>query len=698
MRWQRIARLLFAIIGIAVAIGVGSTMKRRTTPQTQPPVPKTDPAAVVESEGGNSVRIQGSREEGTLTYERLLTYANGASKMMGVTITTERRNTTFVITGKEGQAGENESSIELSGGVTLQSSDGMRVTADRASFTRSDNVIRIPGAVEFSRGRTKGSGIGFDYHQTEDIIVIGDRAHMEQAADRNGADAMTLDAGGLEFRRVEKIIRMDRGAKISRDGMTLEADLAVAHLTQADEHLDLLELRTNSRINATSSAPGGLQLLSGRDIDLKYGGDGQTLQHATITGDALLQVAGERRQPGRQIAANAMEIGLAPNGTTPNALVARDNVKVTMPGEPGAATRIIAAQALDGTGDDARGLTGAHFTGNVQFSERGGGLDRAARSAVMDVAMAPGFGAIDEATFQRGVRFADGPIFATAAAAKYALRRGILELTGSEPGSLSPHVVNEQIAVDATRLDITLDGPIVKATGAVKSVLQPKKKDAPAGKSDPRLPAMLKGDQPVNVTADQLTYDGGQSRAVYTGSALLWQADTSIKGTTITIDSQSGDLAADGPVTTSAMLLQEGKNGTREKVSSIGTSKAFAYLDTLRRATYTGDAHITGPQGDLTSPRVELFLKPGGDELDRAEAYDGVTLRGEGRKTTGQRLTFFGADQRYLVTGTPVTIVDECGRETTGRTLTFFRATDRIVVDGNEQVRTQTRGNGSTCP
>ena len=115
-------------------------------------------------------------------------------------------------------------------------------------------------------------------------------------------------------------------------------------------------------------------------------------------------------------------------------------------------------------------------------------------------------------------------------------------------------------------------------------------------------------------------------------------------------------------------------------------------------ATYTGDAHITGPQGDLTSPRVELFLKPGGDELDRAEAYDGVTLRGEGRKTTGQRLTFFGADQRYLVTGTPVTIVDECGRETTGRTLTFFRATDRIVVDGNEQVRTQTRGNGSTCP
>jgi hypothetical protein len=99
----------------------------------------------------------------------------------------------------------------------------------------------------------------------------------------------------------------------------------------------------------------------------------------------------------------------------------------------------------------------------------------------------------------------------------------------------------------------------------------------------------------------------------------------------------------------------------------------------------------------MTSPKIELFLRESGDELDRAEAYDGVTLRADGRKTTGVRLTFFGADQRYLVTGTPVTIVDACGRETTGRTLTFFRATDRIVVDGNEQVRTQTRGK-SNCP
>jgi lipopolysaccharide export system protein LptA len=91
-------------------------------------------------------------------------------------------------------------------------------------------------------------------------------------------------------------------------------------------------------------------------------------------------------------------------------------------------------------------------------------------------------------------------------------------------------------------------------------------------------------------------------------------------------------------------------------------------------------------------------LKESGDELERLEAYDGTTLRElSRRKTTGDRLTYFSADERYVVTGAPVTIVDECGRETTGRTLTFYKTTDRIIVDGNEQVRTQTKGK-SNCP
>ena len=99
----------------------------------------------------------------------------------------------------------------------------------------------------------------------------------------------------------------------------------------------------------------------------------------------------------------------------------------------------------------------------------------------------------------------------------------------------------------------------------------------------------------------------------------------------------------------------------------------------------------------MTAARIELYLKPSGDELDRAEAYENVVLREQSRETTGSKLIYTTANETYVVTGAPVTIVDQCQRETTGRTLTFNKATDSIVVDGNDAVRTQTKGGGK-CP
>jgi hypothetical protein len=99
----------------------------------------------------------------------------------------------------------------------------------------------------------------------------------------------------------------------------------------------------------------------------------------------------------------------------------------------------------------------------------------------------------------------------------------------------------------------------------------------------------------------------------------------------------------------------------------------------------------------MTAATIELYLKPSGDELDRAEASDNLTLREQNRKTVGSHMTYTAADERYVVIGAPVSIVDQCGRESIGKTLTFVKATDTIEVDGNERIRTQTKG-GSKCP
>ena len=124
--------------------------------------------------------------------------------------------------------------------------------------------------------------------------------------------------------------------------------------------------------------------------------------------------------------------------------------------------------------------------------------------------------------------------------------------------------------------------------------------------------------------------------------------------------------------------------------------KAVGDMDATRRLTYTGSAHLTGPEGDMAANRIELYLKPSGDELDRAEAYESLTLHEQNRKTTGARMTYTADDERYVITGTPVTIADQCERETIGTTLTFLKATDNIVIDG-KGTQTQTKGGRGNC-
>jgi lipopolysaccharide export system protein LptA len=439
--------------------------------------------------------------------------------------------------------------------------------------------------------------------------------------------------------------------------------------------------------------------MSGRNVTLNYSADSEALERIAAEGDAVVELAGSSAKSGRQISANTVGGRLAPDGQTPVALNARDNVQLTLPADENQAARTVRATELTATGDPedpARGLTEASFTGNVEYREKSANVDRVAHAARLDVGLKAGVSAFDHASFSGGASFADQRITGSAASVRYDVDKGTLELSGSEPGSPRPHVFNDQITVDASKVNVALAGPAMLAWGEVKSVLQPPKKSANSGT---KLPSMLKQDQAVTITGESLDYDGVASRAVYDGSAQLWQGDTSIKADSIGIDDKSGDLTADGSVVTTTSVEQTDKDKKKERVRSTATADSFKYEDARRLAAYRGGVHFTGGQGDLTAQSIDLYLKSSGDEVDRAEASDpkgGLVLREQGRKTVGSRMTYTSADDRYDVGGTPVSITDQCGRVTSGRTLTFRKATDTIEVDGNQRVRTQTK-NGEKC-
>ena len=696
-KWQRRARLLIAVFTVAFAGVVALEFRPRPVEDVAVPVARTDPNAVVESTSGRVMRFNREHEDLSVEYDRQLTYADGSTKLIGVKISTDDRggDRAFTVTGKEGQVGQHESVVALNGDVKLVASDGFTAKTEHATYTDSDGLVRAPGPVEFAHDRMSGSGLGMTYDKNQDVLAILDQAVLHMAPDHEGGEAAKVVSSAATFARREKNVRFERRLKVQRAGQVIEADAGVAYLTPDEKRIDAIELRGGSRIMAAGPKAGGLQALTGRDMTLKYAPDGQALQHALVVGDAVIQLAGERGKAGRQIAANTIDITLAPDGSTPTAVVGREAVTLTFPAEQGGATRTIRSTTMDATGEPGRGLTTARFSGNVQYRERGATIDRAASSGTLDLALKPGMSAIEDAKFTHAVRFEEGKLATLSAAARYDLDKGLIELTGAEPGIAAPHVINEQIAVDATRIDVTLAGPKMRATGNVRSVLQPPKKGAQ--KDEAKLPSLLKQDQPVNVTADNLNYDQTAARATYTSKAQLWQGDTSVRAETLGIDHKTGDLSATGSVVTNVRIDQVNQDKKKERIASVATAKDFKYEESVRRATYTGDAHLSGPQGDMTAATIELYLKPSGDELDHAEVDDNVTLREQNRKTTGSHMTYTAADERYVVTGAPVTIADQCGRETIGKTLTFLKATDTIDVDGNERIRTQTKGGGK-CP
>jgi LPS export ABC transporter protein LptC/lipopolysaccharide transport protein LptA len=695
-RWRRRARVLIAIFATVFALIVASRFTGRAPVPPATPVQRTDPGAVVESTGGTLQRFKSSHEDVSVASQKQLTYEDGSTKLVGVTIvrSQEGDGQSFTVTSNEGHAGQNESMMVLDGHVRLESSDGMIVRAEHATFTEGDKIVRAPGPVEFTHGRIKGAGVGLTYENTSDVLSILSGATVHAAPDEKGSGATDVTTGTAVYAKREKYIRFEKSARIIRDGQILEADSAVASLSADDKRIEALDLKENARMTIPKPAVGALQGLTGREMNLKYAADGQTLEHALISGGAVVQVAGEVGKPGRQIAASSLDVAIASDGSTPTAMVGRDAVELTMPPEATIPGRTIRSTNLDAKGEPGRGLTQALFSGNVQYRERGAGVDRAASSNSLEVSLKPGLSNIDDAKFSRAVRFEEGKMVAIAAAARYRPEPGILELSGSEPPARTPHVDNDQIAVDAPKIEVTLKGPKIQATGSVKSLLRP----ASDGSKPSKIPSMLKQDQPVLLLADTLEYDGAISKGTYTGQAGLFQGDTTIKGDTIVVDDKSGDLTASGHVSSTTVREQAAtKDKPAERSHSTAVSNDFKYDDARRRLTYTGEAHMTGSEGDMSAATIELYLKSSGNELERVEAQQDLTLREQNRKTTGIHLTYTSADEKYIVTGAPATVVDECDRETTGKTLTLLKASDIVSVDGNRQTRTQTKGNGSKC-
>lgn len=699
--WQRRLRAAIAVFGVGFAILVFFAIRQPPAPaERSRPVAREDPAAAMESTGCEIFQLRGDREDFRIECERSVTYAGGRQLLHGVRISARKQGRDIRITSREAESGGNEERVLLRGDVEVTTSDGMVVKAPEASYNANEGIVRASGDVAFQTARIAGTSVGMTYDEARDSLSLPDKAVLRMPPAEPGGTTIDITAGAANIARPDRYIRFEGGFRLVDGPRLLESDLATAFLSEDESRLLMLEMRGGSRVSGMGDAAGALRGMAARDIDLEFGEDGRTLAAATLLEGASIDVAasgtGSRRIQGARIDAR-----LAPDGLTLSSLAAAGAVRLDLPADAGQPARAISAASLAARGETGKGLTAATFSDDVVYREtadatRGGSpVLRVARSRRLDLDVQPGFGAVDDARFEGNVRFEEGTVRAAAATVRYRVQAGALELEGRDDTTgQMPRVSDELIAIEAQQVRLGLEGRKIDASGEVRSTMLAARPPA-GGSADVKRPSMLKADEPVYATAATLAYDGSAKLAAYDTSARLWQGDTAIQGDRLTLDDETGNLTAAGHVRSTLMLEQRDEAGTIERVPTIAGAESLAYDEAARRATYTTGAHVAGPQGDLRAARVELYLKASGTEMDRVEGYDDVSLKLDDREATGSRLTYFAADQRYLMSGQPVRMLAEC-RETVGRSLTFFRSTDRIVVDGRNEIRTFTRG-GAKC-
>jgi lipopolysaccharide transport protein LptA len=702
--WQKPLRLAIALFVVVFAVVLVVSLRKGHQAARQATAPPPALGKDVVTQGGRGhVDTRNAGKGGiSLTFGRQTTYADGRKKLEdGVTLEIpDKGGRSIKVESKEAELvpreGQQVGNAVFSGGVKLTTSDGIIVTSPDATYSEDEEIARIPGPVSFSKGRMTGSAVGATYDKGRNVLWLLDRAKVDVAPDKDGSGAIHVTAKTAGMARNDHYMKFQTDARLESQEQILTADEVTTFLTPDDERMTRMEMRGSAHIvGKPRGKPGGRgpQDMRAKDIDLAFAEDGRTLQSSRLVENASMQLPGDPGKSGRRIAGRTIDVTMGPDGSTVTNLAATENVQVDLPADGDTPARRIRSASLIATGAE-QGIQAATFAGDVEFREsraaRGktAAVDRTAKSARMDLKTKPGFGDIEQASFHTNVHFTDGTkTTADAPTAVYAIAQDRLDLSPGEGDTgRGPHVSDGRISVEARTISMVLGTQVLKADTRVRSTMVGSK---PGGKDAAvRMPSMLKQDQPVNVTSNRLDYDGANSVAIYDGNARLWQDDTEIRGDRITVEDKTGNLRATGKVVTT-MVLTEAADGTakpKPPEPTNTTAEELLYEDQRHRATYTGKAHMSGPNGDVTAAKIELSLAEQGGQLERAEADGDVVLRQELRRAYGQHLTYNAKEGTYTMTGSPVKVFDDTPgdcRVTEGAIATFQRTGGASSVQGS---------------
>lgn len=702
MRWQRNARFAVAAIGLGCAAAVYFYTRDRPTQEIPLDAVRKHPTAKSETGRGSYMRSKGGKELWEITYAGLREYPDGRMHFEGARLKDKvedfEMSADVVDTAPRPAGSDTPGELVATGHVHVLTKDGATLDADTATYDERIGLIKIPGAVMFSRGRMSGQGLGATFDRVNNILNVFDQTRVVVTPDEAGLGAITATSKTLLFARNEKSARFVQDARIVRDTETLSGDTAILVFTDDEQQLKSLELRGRGAVTpAPTAESAGPPEMHADDITLLMYPDGRAVSQARLEGHASMLMT--NAEGARSIVAPRIGLSLAPDGKTLTRLNAKDGVVVELPATKATpAARRITAMTLDAQGNDKQGLTAARFDDRVVFTEtRQGGrgqkpTERTGRSRVLLLALKGQLDAIDQAEFRDSVTFVDGEVKGTADVAVYRTVNGDLQLRQADGSPRAAHVENgTSLIVDARAVDVNVTTQDLDARGTVRTDMR-----QAASASSGRSSALFEKDKPVNGVSAELHYTKESGEARFVGStaelARLRQEQNTVDGIEIVIWEKTQNLKATGSVDSRFLLADtpQGRGAAKTQTYRV-TSDALDYNDAARTATYVADkskpdarARLESTEGQTSARTIVLTLASVGRSVEKITARDAVdaTLEG-GRRAWGDLLIYDAPTEDYTLMGKPAIAIlpsaDGVGCEKhTGQKFIFNRKTRSV--------------------
>ena len=186
---------------------------------------------------------------------------------------------------------------------------------------------------------------------------------------------------------------------------------------------------------------------------------------------------------------------------------------------------------------------------------------------------------------------------------------------------------------------------------------------------------------PVYISGDRAEIDHDSGRAVYSGSARMWQDDNYVRGDSITLYREEKKMESWGHVQSALYQAKQKTGNTTAVVPVFATADFMRYSDIERLLHYENNVDIKQGTDRMTSGVADVYLQKDVNEVERTIAQKNVTIVQPGRRGTGDWCQYTTADEVAVLKGNPAHVEDAEQGTTDGNRLTMYRRENRVVAD-----------------